>query len=106
MKKYSIFAIILVLTVSLLAGCRNPNTEPSTLPSTEGLTMPTTMPATEPVTVPTTMPETETGTAGTDTMDPSAQTGDGMMDEGTEGESTGTDATTEGRSRGRMPRMK
>ena len=91
MKKYGILILVLVLTATVLTGCRNPDIKPTELPPTQGATMaPTTVPTTIPTTVPTTVPDTETG-IGTDA------TGD-----------TGIDSTaTEGNSpRGRMPGMK
>ena len=65
MKKYSIFALVLVLSLALLTacGCSNSkpaNTQPSTLPPTTGATlMPTTEATTMPTTVATTAPTTE-----------------------------------------------
>lgn len=89
MKKYGILVTLLVLTVTLLAGCRRPEPEPSTLPSTQGATL---IPTTEATTVPTTMPTTE---APTETMD--GATGGAETETGMSGDST--EATTPNRSR-------
>ena len=55
MKKYSILALVLVLTALSLTGCRNPGkvVEPTTVPTTQATTAPTTMPATEATRQPT-----------------------------------------------------
>lgn len=72
MKKFAIFALVLVLSAALLVacGCSNskpadnrPSTLPPTtgatlMPTTEATTMPTTMATTAPTTESTTIPET------------------------------------------------
>lgn len=52
MKKYSLIAAVLVLTATVLAGCRNPNgnVAPSTMPATQATTVPTTHATTMPST--------------------------------------------------------
>lgn len=95
MKKLSIFAAVLVLTLTAFTGCRRRNE--GTVPSTAETLMPTvatteatTEAATESTTGMTTMPQaTDTVPDG---MDPDNNT-------------TGTDATMEGRSRGGMGGM-
>ena len=62
MKKICSIALVLVLTVSMLVGCRS--TKPAvttvpTVPSTRPTTAPTTAPTTMPTTAPTTQPTTE-----------------------------------------------
>lgn len=91
MKKYGILITLLVLTATLLAGCRRPGPEPTELPSTQGATL---IPTTAPTTVPTTMPTTE---APTETM--TGATGDAETETGMGDNST--DAT--GANRSRMP---
>jgi hypothetical protein len=60
MKKYGIFAAVLVLTLALLTGCRKSNAAPTELPPTTGATIvPTTAPTTIPTTIPTTVPPTD-----------------------------------------------
>lgn len=55
MKKYSILALVLVLTLSVLTGCRKADTTVTTTPTTT--VAPTTRPTVPPTTVPpTTMP--------------------------------------------------
>ena len=103
MKKYAILALSVIMTASLLAGCRNPNMDMDTNPgdtstptgsstdATHRETQPhTTAPATQPqTTAPTTLPQTdptsESSTLGT--------------------EETGDNAAPEGRFRRRMPGM-
>lgn len=93
MKKYGILVLVLVLTATVLAGCRNPDIKPTELPPTQGATMaPTTVPTTLPTTVPTTVPETDTAVPDV--------TGDMGID------GNGTTATEGNVSRGRMPGMK
>ena len=57
MKKTFTFLTVLVLTLSVLAGCGCRNSKPAatTAPTTMPTTMPTTAPTTESTTVPTTM---------------------------------------------------
>ena len=89
MKKYGIFAAMLVLTLTLLAGCRKSNAAPTELPPTTGATIaPTTVPTTMPTTMPTTVPPT-------DMTEDSAATEHGT---------TATEGTKGARSR--MPGMK
>lgn len=96
MKKYTILALTLILTATLLAGCRNPNmdmdmnpgnTSTPTGSTTEPITtQPATQPQTsEPATLPHTDPTEESSSTGTD-----------------EGSNNGD---VEGRSRRRMPGM-
>ena len=62
MKKICSIALGLVLTVSMLAGCRSTKpaeTSAPTAPSTRPTTAPTTAPTTMPTTAPTTAPTTE-----------------------------------------------
>lgn len=84
MKKYSILAVILVLTASVLAGCRRPMAEPTTVPTTHATTVPTTVPATVAPTENTRATEhaTENTTAHTDgtegthvTVEPTGEAG-------------------------------
>ena len=89
MKKYGILITLMVLTATLLAGCRRPAAAPTELPPTQGATL---IPTTEATTVPTTMPMTE---APTETMD--TATGDAETETGMAGE--GTEATAPNRSR-------
>ena len=77
MKKITILALVLVLTVSVMTGCRRADNTVTTTPSTT--TMPTSRPTVPPTTnPPTTMPNTTTEPSmmdivpGTeDTVDPS-----------------------------------
>ena len=93
MKKYGIFAAMLVLTLTLQAGCRKSNAAPTELPPTTGATIaPTTVPTTIPTTMPTTMPTT---VPPTDVTEDSAATEHGT---------TATEGTIGARSR--MPGMK
>lgn len=77
MKRFSMIALVLVLTVCLLTGCfgrnKNDNTSvPSTAPTTNVTTQPTSRPATQPTTQPDgTMPSMDDMIPGTeDTIDP------------------------------------
>lgn len=54
MKKTFVFLTVLVLTLSMLAGCGCRNSKPAA--TTAPTTMPTTAPTTEATTMPTTMP--------------------------------------------------
>ena len=62
MKKICILALVLVLTVSVMAGCRSGNsgdtTNTTAAPTTASTAAPTTMPTTAPTTSPATMPTT------------------------------------------------
>lgn len=76
MKKISLFAVMLVLTLSLLTGCgcTRRGAVMDTVPATEMTIMPTNipettapvMPSTEPATRPATEPTAETGIMGTE----------------------------------------
>lgn len=95
MKKYSIFIIVLVLTVALLTacGCRNSkpmDTVPTTVPTTEA-----TRPTTQPTTAPTTAPTRET--ESTTTTDTTVDNGNGPLP------SEGTGATGDMTRGRRMP---
>ena len=86
MKKYGILVLVLVLTATVLAGCRNPDIKPTELPPTQGATMaPTTAPTTMPTTVPTTIPETDAGSASDATGDMSGENGSSGATTATEG---------------------
>lgn len=73
MKKFLIFALVLVLTMSLMAGCRRKEPAATTTAPSATTAAPTTRPTTAPTTRPTTMPTTEPTTmpsqSGTDTTD-------------------------------------
>lgn len=94
MKKLTILALTLVLTMALLTGCGCRNyASPTTVPTT----MPTTDPSSAPTTHPTTAPTTTPSTAATE---PSIDYGNGPMTEA-------TDATiAEGRARQMIPATK
>jgi hypothetical protein len=68
MKKFIAIALVLVLTVCALTGCRSKKQEPTTVPTTAA---PTTRPTTAPTTAPTTMPTTTPTEASTDMTGPS-----------------------------------
>ena len=61
MKKICSIALVLVLTVSMLAGCRSTKPAVTTTP-----TAPSTRPTTAPTTAPTTMPTTQATTEMTE----------------------------------------
>lgn len=72
MKKFIALALILVLTVCLMAGCRrnvpqdtSAPTETTTAPTSRPTTAPTTAPTTRPTTAPTTQPTTAPATQPT-----------------------------------------
>ena len=77
MKKICTFALVAVLTLGLMTGCRGNKPMDTTVPTTTApATQPTTAPTTRPTTAPTTAPTTEPmiddmipGTE--DTIDPS-----------------------------------
>lgn len=100
MKKYSILAVILVLTATVLAGCRNPsnNMAPTTVPTTHATTTPTTAATTMPATTNSTHATEHTGATENHN---SATTVPG--DHGMEA-TNGTAATGEGRAR--APRIR
>lgn len=72
MKKVIILALVAVLTLGLMAGCRSrgnvSTTAPTTMPTTTPTTTPTTAPTTVPTTAPTTAPTTEATEESTDMM--------------------------------------
>lgn len=97
MKKYAILAAMLVLTAAVLAGCRNPNTDPTVAP-TQSVTLPTiapTTPHTSQPTIPATQ-EPTIGEGGTMPSDATGSTGEG----GASGEGANGASGAEGRSRG------
>lgn len=81
MKKLTVLAFALVLTVGVLTGCGCRN---YAMPTTVPTTIPTTAPTTQPTTAPTTAPTTLPTTAATE---PSIDYGNGPLTEPTE---TGT----------------
>lgn len=95
MKKYAICAAMLVLTAAVLAGCRNPNMDPTTEP-TQTVTLPTIAPTTPHTSQPTT-PATEEPTIGEGGTMPSDATA-GIGETGAVEGETGN-AGTQGRSR-------
>lgn len=109
MKKYTIMALILVVSLAALTGCRRRNdtvteSTATTMPTTQATTAPVTMPTTEATTVPTT--EAPTDTAPSEGLIPD---GSGMTD-GTDttegsGSTEGTGGTDSSRSR-RAPSSK
>ena len=76
MKKTVAIALVLVLTVCLLAGCRSNKPQPSTDPSTQSTAAPTVAPTVRPTTEPSTEPSTQATTGSTQPSD----TGSGMDD--------------------------
>ena len=113
MKKYAVFALALVLAVSLLTacGCSNSqpgNTKPSTLPPTTGATlMPTTEATTMPTTASTTAPATEASTS-TDTTGNTGNDASGNGENGNSGNDAAdteqpTNGTANDQARNRMP---
>lgn len=71
MKKIVAIALVLVLTVGVLAGCRSNNQQDTSAPSTETTTRPTTAATTAPSTAaPTTMPTTQATQPSTDMTGP------------------------------------
>ena len=110
MKRFSILAFTLVLTVAMLTACRSGNGKDTSAATQMTTTAPTTRATTTPTTANTTVPHTTQrptspesttigpdGTVGTDGGSNSADT---TMDPG----DTGSDATGDmaGRARGRM----
>ena len=109
MKKYVALALVLVLTLGVLTGCRRKQPEASTtVPTTMApTTMPTVAPTTRPTTAPTTAPSTMP-TTGTD-MGPGMMPGMDDMVPGPEDTIDPTnganDSTTATGARGRnLPR--
>ena len=68
MKKIIVFALVAVLTLGLMAGCRSRGNVATTAPTTLPTTAPTTRPTTAPTTAPTTEPTTEPTEDSTDMM--------------------------------------
>lgn len=97
MKKYSIIALTLVLTMALFTGCRARNNQ-TTVPSTHVTTAPTVMPTTHPTTEATTVPHTTATVPHTTEYGTEHTTENGMTGtNGTEG------AIGEGRTRHQVP---
>ena len=71
MKKYLSVLLVLVLTLSLMTGCRRAKPEDTTVPTTtvRPTLPPTTAPTTRPTTAPTTAPTTQPDTTGPDMED-------------------------------------
>ncbi len=90
MKKLCVFALLAVLTLGLLTGCRSSRNDMTTAPTT---TAPTTRATTAPSSAPTTQPTTEMTTPTDTGMDilPDAQD--------TIDPSNGANDNTQGRSR-------
>ncbi len=85
MKKISIIALVLVLTLCTFTGCRGKQemTTPTTLPTTAPTSRPTTAPTTVPTTTPTMPTTTSTEPMATDTNPGDTAIGDsGMVGEG------------------------
>ena len=97
MKKICMLAAVLVLTLGILAGCGCRRREPGMTPTDNATLMPTTAITEAPTTIPVTE---EATTAATDNTSVPTETTDmipGGMDP--DNNTTGTDATVEGRSR-------
>lgn len=106
MKRFAALALILVLTVCLLAGCRrnvpqdtSAPTETATAPTTSPTTAPSSAPTTQPTTAPTTQPATEPTTGTTEGMLPDGDMLPGDIDGDEHG--TGPMAGNRGRIGGR-----
>lgn len=96
MKKYTILALVLVLTALTLTGCRNPNKgkAPTTVPTTYATTEPMTRPATEATQQPTAT------THATENTVPTSLPGDETTHTTESNSATdNTNATGEGRAR-------
>lgn len=94
MKKVCIIAFVLVLTLTVMTGCRFGGGNDTTASTTASTTRATTAPTTRPATQPTTEPMMDDMIPGTeDTIDPT-----NGANQGTEG--TNGNATTQGRSMG------
>ena len=114
MKRFTILALTLVLTASMLSGCRNDNgndtsaaTKLTTAPTTRATTVPTTRTTTTPSTTQQhTAPENTTigpdGTVGTEGGNNGAE--GGMNSDGSVTNDNGSDTTGDmaGRARGSM----
>lgn len=99
MKKLYILAAALVLALSVLAGCGCRRRDPS-MDSTDNATlMPTTAITEAPTTIPVTEEATTAATDNTSLPDETMDMIPGGMDP--DNNTTGTDATVEGRSRSR-----
>ena len=70
MKKFCSIALVLVLTVTMLAGCRGTTQTNTSAPSTAPTTKPTTAPTSAPTTMPTTAPTTQPTQPSTDMTGP------------------------------------
>ena len=103
MKKLIAIALVMVLSLSLLAGCRSNKPAETTVPTTQSTTAPTMRPTTEPTTrpttAPTTMPTTAATTAPTDMTIPDMDTLPGDMGDG---ESVAPSDTVTGDEQGRI----
>ena len=79
MKKFCIFALVLVMIAGLLAACTGTGETETTqaTTATQSTTRPTTAPTTAPTTTPTTNPTETTG--GVNTMDPTTGNARGRM---------------------------
>lgn len=101
MKKYTILALILVLTASLFTGCRNKDgnpgdtSTPTAMPTVEMPTMDTTQAPTESTTEATVMPTTGS--------EPTGETNDGTTNTTDATETTNANDMARGRSRQRIP---
>lgn len=116
MKRFTILALIFVLTASMLAGCRNNNGNTTTAstqvttaaPTTRATTAPTTRPSTAPSTtqIPTDPQNTTIGPDGTVGTESGNDSTDGGMNSDGSGSNggNGTDATGDmaGRARSGM----
>ena len=87
MKKNSIFAFILVLTLTLFSGCRRPMEEPTVIPTTIPATAPATTPSQAPQTHPTVPHTTEAMPEPSSTHDATEHvpSGTGASEEATTG---------------------
>ena len=107
MKKFSILALTLVLTATMLTACRSDNGKNTSAPTVTTQTIPrvTTAPTTAPTTT-TTVPRNTTGMTDPQdtTIGPDGTVGTDGTDSGTEESNDGTDSTGDmaGRARGAM----
>lgn len=95
MKKYSILAVVLVLTATVFTGCGRRRV-PETVPHTETI-MPTIMPTEAPTTVPHTEATTEHTTATTEHNN--------TIPDGTGNATTATNPSEGSRARTRTPNV-